>query len=257
MTEPKHKAMATRTTILLADCGSRGFGLNGPDSDHDLKGVCIEDFDCHLVLEGKFEQFIEKQEPQSNLVSYPGHDLVIYSLEKFIRLAINGNPDVTPLLFSKNCKTKTLQGQELQDLTTFMIHKGWAKRFLGYMESQRQKLVGERGQKRVNRPGLVEKYGWDTKYGYHLIRLGYQGVELMETGKITMPFTGDQRDHLLAIRNGLVPLNECLQEAGDLERKLKDLAESDQWPDQPNKEYVDEWLRATYWSTWKLRKEWD
>lgn len=251
MSEPKHKAMATRTTILLADCGSHGFGLNVATSDYDLKGVCVEDFDCHLVLEGKFDQFIEKVELTTN---YPGHDIVIYSLEKFIRLAIAGNPDVTPLLFSRSPEKLTPIGEELQALVPWMIHRGWAKRFLGYMESQRQKLVGERGQKRVTRNDLVEKYGHDTKYLYHLLRLGIQGVELMETGLITMPFTGSTRDHLLDIRNGKITLNECLQEAGDLERRLRDFLTDSQWPDYPNSEYVNDWLREIYWSEWAKRR---
>lgn len=246
-TPPKWKAMAERSTILLGDCGSKGFGLSLPTSDNDLKGVCVEDFSASMSLSGKFEQFIEKVPPTHQ---YAGHDLVIYSLEKFLRLAMVGNPDVTPLLFSKNPVTITPAGVELQALVPRMIHTGWAKRFLGYMESQRQKLIGERGQKRVTRADLVAEHGWDTKYGYHLLRLGMQGIELMTDGTITMPFTGAKRDHLLAVRGGQVSLNDVLQEAGDLERELKDLMSENQWPEHPDVEYIEEWTREAYMSRW-------
>lgn len=249
--EPKWKEMATRTTILEADCGSKGFGLALPTSDNDLKGVCVEDLDASLTLSGKFEQHIEKvpaEDPQDG--GYPGHDLVIYSLEKFLRLAIAGNPDVTPLLFSKNPTKITKRGEELQSLVPEMIHTGWAKRFLGYMESQRQKLMGERGQKRVNRQDLINLYSYDCKYAYHLLRLGMQGIKLMTDGTITMPFTGSKQSYLMDVRGGKVSLNEVLQHAGDLERELKDLMESKQWPDAPNVKYVEEWLRDVYLSAW-------
>lgn len=250
---PKWKAMAERSTILLADCGSKGFGLSLPTSDNDLKGVCIEDFSANMNLSGKFEQFIEKVQPSVGEVGgipYSGHDLVIYSLEKFMRLAMAGNPDVTPLLFNRNPAKITPAGAELQALIPKMIHVGWAKRFLGYMESQRQKLMGERGQKRVTRQDLIDKYTYDCKYAYHLLRLGMQGVELMTDGTITIPFTGSNQSYLMDVRNGKVSLNDVLQLAGDLERKLKDLMSGSRWPDEPETAYLEEWMQDTYMDRW-------
>ena len=54
--------------------------------------------------------------------------------------------------------------------------------YLGYLHGQKERLLGARGQKRVNRPELVEAHGYDTKYAMHAARLGYQGLELLETG---------------------------------------------------------------------------
>jgi hypothetical protein len=52
---------------------------------------------------------------------------------------------------------------------------------------QRQRLVGERGQRDVNRVELIERFGYDTKYAMHMLRLGHQGVEFLESGRLTLP----------------------------------------------------------------------
>ena len=36
---------------------------------------------------------------------------------------------------------------------------------------------------RVNRPELIAAHGYDTKYAGHVLRLGYQGIEFLETGR--------------------------------------------------------------------------
>lgn len=250
--EPKFKAMAERTTILRADIGSRGFGLNHAESDHDEKGVCIEDFEAHVRLEGKFEQHVEQDKSSPNKADHL--DLEIFSLEKFLRLAIHGNPTILALLFSKNLIKSDARGIHLQELVPYLISRHWGKRFLGYMESQRQKLKGERGQMRVTRQDLIEKHGYDTKYAMHLLRLGLQGVEVMETGKMTLPMNENERGMLLRVREGLVSFNEVMQLAGDLERHLKDLIDNSSLPEAPDKAYVDNWMRNMYWQTWKSRE---
>ena len=47
-------------------------------------------------------------------------------------------------------------------------------------------MTGEPGA-HTNRPELVAVHGYDTKYAMHALRLGLQGVELLTTGRITLP----------------------------------------------------------------------
>jgi hypothetical protein len=56
----------------------------------------------------------------------------------------------------------------------------------GNLHGQKERLLGSRGQ-RVNRPELVQAHGYDTRYAMHAARLGYQGLELLETGELTLP----------------------------------------------------------------------
>ncbi|HEY1366363.1 MAG TPA: hypothetical protein VGF23_04585 [Gaiellaceae bacterium] len=74
--------------------------------------------------------------------------------------------------------------------------------YLGYLHGQKQRLLGIQGQKRVNRPELVEAHGFDTKYAMHAARLGYQGLELLETGSLTLPMPEPERSRVMAIRTG-------------------------------------------------------
>ena len=54
------------------------------------------------------------------------------------------------------------------------------------MQRQRERMIGTRGQMNVTRPELISKYGYDTKYAGHLVRLGYQGIEVMLSGGLTL-----------------------------------------------------------------------
>lgn len=251
--ESKYKAMATFHTILKVDVGSRGFGLAKLDSDYDEKGVAIELLGSHLSLLGKFEQLNHKDEPGTH-PNYPqGRDLEIYSLEKFLRLALAGNPTILAILFAEPIQIDN-RGKYLKSLTPYIISRKAGRAFLGYMESQRQRILGERGQKRVNRPDLIEQYGFDTKYMMHVIRLGLQGVELLEYGTMTIPMGGVDRQYLLDVRNGKVPFNDCLDRAGQLERRLKDLLDTSPLPIEPNTELVDMAMRELYWNSWQGKK---
>ena len=58
---------------------------------------------------------------------------------------------------------------------------------------------GERGQLRVHRPELVDEHGHDTTYAMHMLRPGYQGRELLETGGISPPMREHERQQVFAV----------------------------------------------------------
>ena len=179
--------------------------------------------------------------------------MCIYSLRKFLRLACDGNPSILVLLFATDIVKRDARGEHLQELAPQIVSRKAGRRFLGYMESQRQRLVGERGQKRTNRPDLEERHGFDTKYAMHLLRLGFQGVELMETGRLTLPVPVTEREWLIGVRQGRVTLDEVLQAAGDRERRLKDLLDDAPLRAEPDSEAVEAWMVNMYLQNWKAR----
>jgi hypothetical protein len=65
---------------------------------------------------------------------------------------------------------------------------------------------------------------FDTKYAMHMLRLGFQGVELLTTGRLSLPMREPARSFLLDVRRGKVSEQECLTRAGELEKDLTDLA---------------------------------
>lgn len=236
-------------TILKCVVGSTLYGTNNSDSDIDQMGVLIE----------PLEQFVGFNEFEQNIRQVRNADGVmvteekVYGLKKFLRLALGGNPDVIPLFFVPvEFQTVSLStGRQLQELAPHVVSRKCGVKFLGYMESQRQKLLGERGQKKVNRPDLVEKYGYDTKYAMQLIRLGINGIELLGTGRLKFPMTPGDRDFLMNIRNGVFSLNDVLQRSGELERELKDSLSESPLPEESNGPLVEDWMVNRYYQKWK------
>lgn len=253
-TESPTQQIAEEGLILLSTVGSTAHGLNLPGTDdHDEMGVCIEP-PSHVIGLRTFEQNVFRTKPQGVRSEHGDTDRVIYSARKFCRLALSGNPSILTLLYAEP-DTITDHGQSLLGIRDAFSARSAGRAFLGYMTQQRQRLLGERGQMNVKRPELVDAHGYDTKYAMHMLRLGYQGVEFLETGALSLPMPPDVRDFVYSVRKGEVDLNEVLTRAGELERRVEDLLDSSPLPEKPDGERVEEWLIETYVGFWR-EKEW-
>jgi predicted nucleotidyltransferase len=256
----KHREMAERTTILRVPAGSNLHGLNVPGTDDsDEVGICVEDLDAAMGF-SEFEQYIYRtaaeRDGKHDAPSRAGDlDLTIFSLRKFLRLAMQGNPQILQCLFvpSSLWIRGDARGAQLQELAPLIVSRNAGARYLGYLEAQRQRLLGERGQKKTNRPALEAKHGYDTKYAMHILRLGFQGVELMSTGKLTLPMPEKDRAFVYAVRLGQVPMQEALTKAGELERQIKDLLDDAPVPAEPAREQIEAWMLSMYFENWKAR----
>ena len=108
-------------------------------------------------------------------------------------------------------------GEELRRLAPSVLSRRAVERFLGYLDSQRDRLLGlgRRGDL-PNRPELVARYGYDVKYASHALRLAYQGLELARDGRLTLPMPDRERDRVLRVKRG---------EVGRLDDVLREIAE--------------------------------
>ena len=106
------------------------------------------------------------------------------------------------------------------------------------------------GGRHTNRPELVELYGFDTKYAMHMVRLGVQGVELLETGRISLPIAEPWLSWLRDLRQGLHTLDEALAAATELEARLDELDRTSPLPAHPDREAADRWLVDVYERAW-------
>ena len=252
---------AERSTILRGLVGSTVHGLNVNDGieDRDEMGVCIEPLEAALTLGAPFEQFIYRSAAERagrhDARSMAGDlDLTIYSLRKWMRLALKGNPTILLLLFTPDDQLVHCDrlGSELRALTPFIISRRVQGPYLGYLQAQKQRLTGERGQKNVHRPELEEMYGFDTKYAMHMLRLGFQGVELLTTGRLSLPMREPERSFLLNVRRGKISEQECLTRAGELEQELSDLAATSPLPEEPDEARIEIWVIDAYRSRWNV-----
>lgn len=210
-------------TILLGEYGSRAHGTDTEDSDSDLAGVFAEPRRFVTGLD-RFENTRRSTAGEHNKSSKDDVDIFIYGLRNFVALVSAGNPNVYPLLWLPKYLTLAPAGELLAANRDLFLSQHVPHRFLGYLTSQKLAMLGERGAK-VHRPDLVAEHGFDVKFGYHTVRLGLQGLELMQTGALALPITGERLTLLRGIRAGKYTLDDVLVMAdgliADIERELE------------------------------------
>jgi len=255
--------------ILRVQVGSgvHGTSITGQD-DRDELGLCLEppQFVTGLArvpngIRGlgtsvEFEQYErhtawDKPGGLANRSGAGDLDVIIYSARKWARLALAGNPTVLLLLFvpDEEVVFRNDTGAELVSNAHRFVSRLAADRFLGYLQGQKAAMTGQTGA-HTNRPELVAVHGYDTKYAMHALRLGLQGVELLSTGRITLPVPEPDREYLRSIRRGEQPLAEVVEAVTAAEARLIELRDSPAIPDQPDRRWADEWLHRSYLSFW-------
>lgn len=247
------REIALGNTILRTQVGSglHGVTVAGTD-DIDHMGVCIEPSSCVIGLE-LFEQYQYRTQPEGVRSGVGDLDLVIYSLRKWTRLAAQGNPTVLLLLFaprSEWVESKEPFASELQDNSGLFLSKDCGRRFLGYLQAQKERMLGLRSQ-RTNRPELIDLYGFDTKFAYHAIRLGLQGIELLTTGNITLPMPSPHRQILTDLRKGQYTKKFALDWIDDLTSDLVKLIDTVDLPGSADYQRLNAWLDDVYTEWWE------
>ena len=212
--------IALGNEILRGVVGSTAHGtaIEGQD-DRDEMGVFVEPPEavCGLV---SCDHYIYRDKPDGVRSAAGDLDLTMYSLRKFCRLATQGNPSILLLLWLPEYVKRAPLGQGLIDIRGAFVSRQAGERFLGYLVSQKMRFKGERART-VSRPDLVEKYGYDTKFAMHALRLAYQGLELLTTGGLTVPVAEPALSTLRAVRQGLVDEAEALRLIEDVEADLR------------------------------------
>lgn len=240
------------TEILRTQIGSgvHGVTVSGTD-DRDEMGICVEPPEFVIGLQ-HFEQWTYRTQPEGVRSGFGDLDLTVYSLRKWTRLACQGNPTVlTPLFVPDDAVLiNTAIGRGLRAQPGLFLSRQTANRFLGYMTSQREGMLGLRGGRHTNRPELIALHGFDTKYAYHMIRLGLQGVELLQNGKITLPIPQPWLAILKDLRAGNRDKAWAVQTALELEAQLVALRGSADLPERPDRTAVNRWLIDVYQGAW-------
>lgn len=234
--------------ILRVQSGSElsGIALPGP-SDHDEIGVCLEPPEYTMGLK-QFEQYLYRSAGGSGEPSRPGDlDLTVYSAKKFLRQAARGNPNYLATLFAPDASVlySNQAGEDLRSLAPYIVSRRVAAPFLGYLDSQRKALLGERagaGGERGRK--LIAEHGYHVKFAAHMVRLGLQGSELLSTGKLTLPIANPCREWLIDVRKGKHSLKDVLEYTEVLENEIKALRFRSDLPirDEPDYDVLNDWL---------------
>lgn len=225
--------------VLLAEVGSTAHGIRSQSEDTDYTAVFIQSFD--QLVNGVNESRMLRTAEEGERSGPDDIDINVYSLRKFARLAQNGNPSILTALFSEKTWIKhTLGWEELENLIRSK-RVGYA--FLGYMDEQLARWRGD-GNRKVNRPELVEAHGYDTKYASHVVRLGMQGLEYMATGRFSVPMDSFYADFLSDVRNGGFHEESLLLHVEGLRFALNVHIEESTFPEKAAS--IDDWLTERY-----------
>lgn len=241
------------TIILEAVVGSTLHGTSVDDGleDLDLMAVVLEHPAQLLGFQPK-DTWTARTKPQGVRSEAGDTDWVAYGLRKYLSLALKGNPSILLPLFApaNMVRIETRIGAELRALYPKLISKQCFGPFRGYMHKQYERLIGTRGQMNVTRPELIAKYGYDTKYAGHIVRLGLQGKELLSKGKLSLPMDDYDRRWVVAVRSGVYPFEGIIECIKHLETELVAAYEQSTLPDKPDYEYVEQWMITKYLDNW-------
>lgn len=220
-------------TLVRAVAGSRLYGLNTHESDDDFMGIFVSTEAEKLGL--------------SPIEQVGADDDTMYELSKWVRLAVNGNPTVLQLLWTPESmwvQWDSRWPRIQQDLRNLVLSERCRASFLGYLDGQRKKLINGRGQ----REELKAKYGYDTKFAMHMIRLAIQGIEVVRDGHMSLPMIDKHRDYLLHVRKGSYTQDECLLSASIFEDVLQSIPSS--IPAKVDHDKLNHWMANTYKEFW-------
>lgn len=248
------QAIANAGLILRCEVGSgvHGMAIEGTD-DRDEMGICVEPVET-VIGSKSFKHYTFRTQPEG-VCSGPGDlDLVIYGLRRYCYLAASGNPTVLTPLFVPDSSIEFINefGHELRELAPAFASKMAGDRFKGYLHSQRQGLLGLRsgGTRNQGRRDIRDKYGFDTKFAAHMVRLGYQGLWYMQTGKVELPLPEPELTWLRELKQGMHTKEEALALAAELESQIEAAQEASTLPNLPDMPRIDAWLASVHRRFW-------
>ena len=139
-----------KNTLFVTFGGSIAYGLNTPESDIDIRGVCLNS--TQSILGGGFLQKFDSPNAIHGVEGFeqytdPKTDTTIYTLNKFIKLIYKCNPNTIEML---GCKPEHYcifgPAKYLLDHSKVFLSKLAYESFAGYARGQFQRLKNAVGK---------------------------------------------------------------------------------------------------------------
>jgi predicted nucleotidyltransferase len=200
--------------ILSVMVGSRAYGLAGPDSDHDRRGVFV----------APTRAFWHLDKPPTHRDG-PRAEEFAWEIERFCTLALQANPTVLEVLWSPLTEHVTDEGHRLLAARSAFLSTRVADTYGNYARDQLKRV-----EARQARTGET-----NHKQAMHMIRLLLAGAHVLRTGEILVDVS-PQRDRLLAVRHGTAPWRDWAQ---TLLADLATATSETRLPARPDRETID------------------
>jgi len=232
--------------------GSIAYGVNDDNSDMDIYGFCIPPRDYvfpHLrgEIQGfstpgpKFDQYQEHHIIDPHALGGEGreYDLAIYNIVKYFRLCMENNPNIIDSLFvPRRCILhSTPIGEMVRERRHIFLHKGAWHKFKGYAFAQMRKIRTKKPTGK--RKAMVDKFGFDVKFAYHVVRLLDEVEQILTEHDIDLE---RNREQLKSIRKGEWTLDEVEHYFIEKEKGLESLYTTSTLPYKPDEKKIQQLL---------------
>lgn len=151
--------------------GSHLYGLNGPDSDIDERGVFMNTDPSYILGLNRFDEQRKIKD---------GEDIVYTELGHFMRLLEKSNSAALETLFApiERFSATTEEFSAIREKRWSLVDsEKLFKCLMGYMQGELRLALGIRkGKIGSKRNAQVEKYGFSPKNFTQLFRLAYVGI---------------------------------------------------------------------------------
>lgn len=233
--------------ILLGQVGSKSYGTDTPESDNDYMGIVVPPLEYYIGLDHHEEGSQSKQWAESGHLKFDrkvidNSEFNIFELRKFLRLSLNFNPNIIPLLYlrKEDYAVRTSLGGLLITMRHAFVSKKAYATLIGYAKSQRKAVVdGDTGKLGMKRKDLVARYGYDVKFASHTIRILRMGIEFFQSnGEILNVYRETDREELIDIRNGKYSLEKWVHMVDHELDRAREMEKKNTLPDQPKYNHV-------------------
>jgi predicted nucleotidyltransferase len=224
--------------------GSVAYAVSNDMSDMDIVGFCIPPKEIvfpHLGGEipgfgtpkPRFDDF-QKHHIKHDQREY---DITIYSIVKFFQLVMENNPNMVDALFlPRRCVLHSTQIYEhVRDHRSMFLHKGSWYKFRGYAYSQLSKIRTKSNASNPKRQASIEKYGYDVKFAYHIVRLMLEVEQILAEHDLDLQRNSDI---LKTIRNGEWTFENIESWFDNKEKSLEMLYANSTLPARPNESKI-------------------
>ena len=237
-------------THYLCCTGSSAYGCSENNSDIDVYGFCIPPKNIIFPhMDGYIKGFgvqpttfdVWQEHHIKDIGAKKQYDFSVYSIIKFFQLCMDNNPNMLDSLFvPQNCIIHCTQlANTVRENRRIFLHKGcWAK-FKGYAYSQLHKMDIKNPEVGSKRYETINKYGYDLKFAYHVIRLLDEVEQILTTGDLNLQRA---KEILKSIRRGEWSEEKMKNYFDEKEATLEDIYRKSELPLKPNEQKIKDLL---------------
>jgi hypothetical protein len=222
-------------------CGSYSYNTMLPTSDRDFLAVFVAPTRDVLSIH-----------PPSYTVDGVKPDFQAHEVGKFCSLLLKGNPGIIECLFTKIVVDDVFTSAsgvpfavapwgELTAARKQFLSQRVVKQYLGYAMGQMQKL--KKGTSLHTKGGKLSE-----KWSYHIIRLLNDAVKISSGEEPVIWKEGQERELLMAIRNGRISTHEIVNLANSRIRQIEDMLSKGLLPKEGDEKFLNKWLLSIRYS---------